>query len=90
MSSRPSQETGRKRSRASRNTPPIVITTDLANYRAVVQQYTVSPSAIAFGSDPSAGSSQQVPPADGGGGGGGSAPSSKEGTSSNTSSSKLP
>ncbi|KAF3506219.1 hypothetical protein F2Q69_00004053 [Brassica cretica] len=89
MNSRPSQETGRERSGAPRNTPAIVITTDLANYHAVVQQYTVSPSAIAFGSDPSAGSSQQVPPADGGGGGG-SAPSSKEGTSSNTSSSKLP
>ncbi|CAN6990738.1 unnamed protein product, partial [Brassica rapa subsp. trilocularis] len=80
MDSRLSPETGRvtkparKRSRASRRTPTTLLNTDTSNFRAMVQQYTGGPSAMAFGSgnttsgfsltassDPSAGSSQQVP-----------------------------
>ncbi|KAJ4894274.1 VQ motif-containing protein 22 [Raphanus sativus] len=80
MDSRLSPETGRvtkparRRSRASRRTPTTLLNTDTSNFRAMVQQFTGGPSAMAFGSgnttsgfsltsssDPSAGSSQQVP-----------------------------
>ncbi|XP_010488229.1 PREDICTED: VQ motif-containing protein 22 [Camelina sativa] len=80
IDSRLSPETGRvtkparRRSRASRRTPTTLLNTDTSNFRAMVQQYTGGPSAMAFGSgnttsgfsltsssDPSAGSSQQVP-----------------------------
>ncbi|KFK39508.1 hypothetical protein AALP_AA3G252900 [Arabis alpina] len=74
--SRLSPETGRvtkparRRSRASRRTPTTLLNTDTSNFRAMVQQFTGGPSAMAFGSgnttsgfslttssDPSAGSS---------------------------------
>ncbi|EOA31512.1 hypothetical protein CARUB_v10014701mg [Capsella rubella] len=80
IDSRLSPETGRvtkptrRRSRASRRTPTTLLNTDTSNFRAMVQQYTGGPSAMAFGSgnttsgfsltsssDPSAGSSQHVP-----------------------------
>lgn len=80
IDSRLSPETGRvtkptrRRSRASRRTPTTLLNTDTSNFRAMVQQYTGGPSAMAFGSgnttsafsltsssDPSAGSSQQAP-----------------------------
>ncbi|KAJ0232756.1 VQ motif-containing protein [Hirschfeldia incana] len=44
----------RRRSRASRRTPTTLLNTDTANFRAMVQQFTGGPSAMAFGS-PSAG-----------------------------------
>ncbi|ESQ47658.1 hypothetical protein EUTSA_v10021568mg [Eutrema salsugineum] len=78
--SRLSPETGRvtkparRRSRASRRTPTTLLNTDTSNFRAMVQQFTGGPSAMAFGSgnttsgfslttssDPTAGSSQQTP-----------------------------
>ncbi|KAG2239192.1 hypothetical protein Bca4012_023953 [Brassica carinata] len=40
----------RRRSRASRRTPTTLLNTDTANFRAMVQQYTGGPSAMAFGS----------------------------------------
>ncbi|CAA7030230.1 unnamed protein product [Microthlaspi erraticum] len=80
IDSRLSPETGRvtkparRRSRASRRTPTTLLNTDTSNFRAMVQQFTGGPSAMAFGSgnttsgfsltsssDPSAGSSQQAP-----------------------------
>ncbi|KAJ4912307.1 VQ motif-containing protein [Raphanus sativus] len=44
----------RRRSRASRRTPTTLLNTDTANFRAMVQQFTGGPSALAFGS-PSSG-----------------------------------
>ncbi|KAF8080014.1 hypothetical protein N665_0982s0016 [Sinapis alba] len=44
----------RRRSRASRRTPTTLLNTDTANFRAMVQQFTGGPSAMAFGS-PSSG-----------------------------------
>ncbi|AEE83558.1 hypothetical protein [Arabidopsis thaliana] len=45
----------RRRSRASRRTPTTLFNTDTANFRAMVQQFTGGPSAVAFGSSPSSG-----------------------------------
>ncbi|CAN8275105.1 unnamed protein product [Cochlearia groenlandica] len=46
----------RRRSRASRRTPTTLLNTDTSNFRAMVQQYTGGPSAVAFASssDPTA------------------------------------
>ncbi|ESQ56016.1 hypothetical protein EUTSA_v10026342mg [Eutrema salsugineum] len=44
----------RRRSRASRRTPTTLLNTDTTNFRAMVQQFTGGPSAVAFGS-PSSG-----------------------------------
>ncbi|CAH8316879.1 unnamed protein product [Eruca vesicaria subsp. sativa] len=44
----------RRRSRASRRTPTTLLNTDTTNFRAMVQQFTGGPSAMAFGS-PSSG-----------------------------------
>ncbi|CAN8270400.1 unnamed protein product [Cochlearia groenlandica] len=57
-SRRLSPETGRvtkpttrsRRSRASRRTPTTLLNTDTSNFRAMVQQFTGGPSALAFGS----------------------------------------
>ncbi|KAL1220631.1 VQ motif-containing protein 22 [Cardamine amara subsp. amara] len=43
----------RRRSRASRRTPTTLLSTDTANFRAMVQQFTGGPSAVAFGSSSS-------------------------------------
>lgn len=43
----------RRRSRASRRTPTTLLNTDTANFRAMVQQFTGGPSAVAFGSSSS-------------------------------------
>lgn len=62
----------RRRSRASRRTPTTLLNTDTTNFRAMVQQFTGGPSAVAFGSssssgfsltssDPTAGASYQAP-----------------------------
>ncbi|KFK24359.1 hypothetical protein AALP_AAs62136U000100 [Arabis alpina] len=40
----------RRRSRASRRTPTTLLSTDTTNFRAMVQQFTGGPSAVAFGS----------------------------------------
>ncbi|KAG7542840.1 VQ motif [Arabidopsis thaliana x Arabidopsis arenosa] len=45
----------RRRSRASRRTPTTLFNTDTANFRAMVQQFTGGPSAVAFGSSSSSG-----------------------------------
>lgn len=45
----------RRRSRASRRTPTTLFNTDTSNFRAMVQQFTGGPSAVAFGSSSSSG-----------------------------------
>ncbi|XP_010440340.1 PREDICTED: VQ motif-containing protein 22 [Camelina sativa] len=45
----------RRRSRVSRRTPTTLLNTDTANFRAMVQQFTGGPSAVAFGSSSSSG-----------------------------------
>ncbi|EOA19042.1 hypothetical protein CARUB_v10007700mg [Capsella rubella] len=40
----------RRRTRVSRRTPTTLLKTDTANFRAMVQQFTGGPSAVAFGS----------------------------------------